>query len=542
MRERKSVVEEMLQKARREFHKKVELGRYLESLQGAELCREDAEKISFFLSNSKLIISFSANGLSLNQDSLFLLSKSLPFSSSLTTLELTENVLAEDSLKHLCFSLKYNKSVKSLLLSNNKIGPEGAAHLAECLKYNCCITQLDLKRNLLGDKGGEKISEMIRKNDSLKVLNLRSNAIGESGGKCIAHELHFNNTLLQLTIFCSNFLETNCMSEKTAKRISNYVSENSSNPERALLRVVVSFFVEEFFGGQKSDPRVRRIVCGKLPKVERTPLEEFFCPKERESLHSWIPPRLWNAKWIGLFPELRNKFERKKQRDSRRQLNQLLSRLLSREKAHVLEREGYIRNERQMAHKQRCMKEKIVSLANILEFNVLRVDQENKEEGFEILEENINEKFFCAKEGCHQLLLKAHLCSKGCLQCLCSQCKSKCEGEKCLLCGKKTVFIRNEPLEEDVGLLRIKCRVCSEEISFAEFKKHPKTEAEHLSLCPGAHEKGGCSPVQRKKAEAWEHENGCVYALRKRLQDLKRQQSSMLKLHKIVLQKLRQLL
>ena len=75
----------------------------------------------------------------------------------------------------LCELLEMNFSLTSINLSGNMITDIGAASLANTLKINSTLTALDLYGNRIGFEGVERLSNALSWNQTLTYLNLESN-------------------------------------------------------------------------------------------------------------------------------------------------------------------------------------------------------------------------------------------------------------------------------------------------------------------------------------------------------------------------------
>ena len=102
-----------------------------------------------------------------------------------TVRNLTLDESLQDGITALAECLKYNKSLTTLDLSYNVIGVDGAAALGECLKCNKLLTTLDLSDNEIVNDGAAALGECLKYNKSLTTLNLGSNKIGDDGAAAL---------------------------------------------------------------------------------------------------------------------------------------------------------------------------------------------------------------------------------------------------------------------------------------------------------------------------------------------------------------------
>ena len=104
--------------------------------------------------------------------SLGALSLALRVNTSLTYLDLSENLIDDEGANSLSEALRVNTSLTSLVLRCNLIGEEGAIFLSEALRVNSSLTSLDLSYNSIDDKGAISLAEALRVNTSLTSLDL----------------------------------------------------------------------------------------------------------------------------------------------------------------------------------------------------------------------------------------------------------------------------------------------------------------------------------------------------------------------------------
>ena len=80
------------------------------------------------------------------------------------------------------------------------VDDEGATHIAVLLRENTTITSVDLSDNVVEADGARQLSEALRSNASITSLVLRANSIGESGAQALADMLLVNTTLTELDV------------------------------------------------------------------------------------------------------------------------------------------------------------------------------------------------------------------------------------------------------------------------------------------------------------------------------------------------------
>ncbi|KAK5809251.1 hypothetical protein F5H01DRAFT_394807 [Linnemannia elongata] len=151
-----------------------------------------------------------------------LLAEALKTNSTLTTLNLENNLIGFDGAKALAEALKTNKALTTLNLRLNSIGSYGAMALAEALKTNKTLTTLNLVGNSIGSDGAKALAEALKTSKNLTTLNLESNSIGDDGAKALATAFKINSTLTTLN------LERNSVGDDGAKALTDALKTNST--------------------------------------------------------------------------------------------------------------------------------------------------------------------------------------------------------------------------------------------------------------------------------------------------------------------------
>ena len=157
-----------------------------------------------FLSQA-LATNSSLNSLNLNSNGIgdsgaTFLSQALATNSSLTSLDLSWNSIDDSGATSLSRALTVNSSLTSLGLSNDSIGPSGATSLSQALATNSSLTSLDLCGNRIGASGATSLSQALAGNTSLTSLNLIHNDIGASGATSLFQALATNSSLTSLNL------------------------------------------------------------------------------------------------------------------------------------------------------------------------------------------------------------------------------------------------------------------------------------------------------------------------------------------------------
>ncbi|RLN31817.1 hypothetical protein BBJ28_00022082 [Nothophytophthora sp. Chile5] len=131
------------------------------------------------------------------------LCKTLAFTHSLRSLNLSRNDLDDATGKWLALLLKRNTTLSRLELESNCLGPLAVKDIAEALSGNESLEYLNLESNPLTDdekdfSGVAALGSMLTKNTTLRTLNLWRTRLGSEGGKQLALGLAQNNTLVCL--------------------------------------------------------------------------------------------------------------------------------------------------------------------------------------------------------------------------------------------------------------------------------------------------------------------------------------------------------
>lgn len=119
-------------------------------------------------------------------DFIFPLNNYLAKTTTLTSLNLSNNLLGENGIDYISEGLIENKSIMTLDLSYNGIESKGGEFLKEILEKNTRLITLNLNGNYLKDSGCEKIVQGILGGIKLTYLFLENNTIGDSGATSIS--------------------------------------------------------------------------------------------------------------------------------------------------------------------------------------------------------------------------------------------------------------------------------------------------------------------------------------------------------------------
>ncbi|RNF25074.1 putative paraflagellar rod component [Trypanosoma cruzi] len=111
-----------------------------------------------------------------------------------------EEYYNDASVRLLCQALLLNATVTSLDLSKNIVGDIGVASIAEMLMTNSVITHLNLSDNSISNRGPQRLCAALRTNTSLQELDLSNNAIYDEGVEDFPEMLKYNDRLIRIVL------------------------------------------------------------------------------------------------------------------------------------------------------------------------------------------------------------------------------------------------------------------------------------------------------------------------------------------------------
>jgi hypothetical protein len=151
------------------------------------------------------------------------LGKMISLNSTITSLNLSKNMLFEIGATELTDALKRNHSIASLILQHDKIDSTAAGNaIASLLTDNPRIVKLDLFANRMGSQGAISIIHAIANNESsvMQDLNLGQTAMTEECAAEIVMLLEKNATITKLGV------SQNSLGEKGMKSICDAMMRN----------------------------------------------------------------------------------------------------------------------------------------------------------------------------------------------------------------------------------------------------------------------------------------------------------------------------
>jgi Ran GTPase-activating protein (RanGAP) involved in mRNA processing and transport len=119
---------------------------------------------------------------------------------TLVSLSLASNLFSWTGTRDLIAALGLSSALRSLDLSNNSLGSRGALIVATFLESNTTLTALEMQLNGLANDGVAHLSAALGHNHTLRLLNIGDNAIDATGAHHIASALGANSTLKALYV------------------------------------------------------------------------------------------------------------------------------------------------------------------------------------------------------------------------------------------------------------------------------------------------------------------------------------------------------
>ena len=120
--------------------------------------------------------------------------------SSVTRLNLTENLIGDEGAIAIGEMLQQNTTLQKLYLSFNHIGAAGASAIARALEKNTALTTLDVANNSIHSDGVVELSQALETNTTLSRIYLSQNDVSERGMKTLIRSLEYNSTVVMLSL------------------------------------------------------------------------------------------------------------------------------------------------------------------------------------------------------------------------------------------------------------------------------------------------------------------------------------------------------
>jgi Ran GTPase-activating protein (RanGAP) involved in mRNA processing and transport len=128
---------------------------------------------------------------------------------TLTSLDLSDNLISEDGVVEIAHALEICRTLRSLNLAKNKLSPSNVSGLSEAglralgqaLGKNPALESLDLSHNSIDTSGAVHLALGMKTNTNLQSLDLSNNSqIGDEGAKAFGELLHLNRSLMRLNL------------------------------------------------------------------------------------------------------------------------------------------------------------------------------------------------------------------------------------------------------------------------------------------------------------------------------------------------------
>ncbi|KAG5464274.1 hypothetical protein LSCM1_00455 [Leishmania martiniquensis] len=118
------------------------------------------------------------------------------------SLDFSDNgvTLNDDAVWILAQALRLNTSVRRLNLSHNSFGDTGASYLADCIGTNRTLVELDLSSCAIGNRGARNLCAALATNQALRTVDLSDNMIDADSLSGLLLVLRQNNTLRELKL------------------------------------------------------------------------------------------------------------------------------------------------------------------------------------------------------------------------------------------------------------------------------------------------------------------------------------------------------
>jgi len=150
------------------------------------------------------------------------LAAALAKNTTITTIDLSRNVIGVEGAKSLADVLAKNTTITNIDLSRNVIGVEGAESLAAALAENTTITNINLSHNHIGPEDAKSLASALAKNTTIININLSYNNIGAEGAKSLAAALAKNTTITTICLGHSN------IGAEGAKSLADTLASNTT--------------------------------------------------------------------------------------------------------------------------------------------------------------------------------------------------------------------------------------------------------------------------------------------------------------------------
>ena len=137
--------------------------------------------VSKSLKSTSTLLTLNLSNNQITDSGMKCLSEALAVNTTLQSLDISYNIISDDGILFISESLKLNESLHELILSKNNITDGGAKLLAEAIQINTALQELNISRNCISKEGVMRILEACIKNNSLQKLVSTHNSLSKSG-------------------------------------------------------------------------------------------------------------------------------------------------------------------------------------------------------------------------------------------------------------------------------------------------------------------------------------------------------------------------
>ena len=113
--------------------------------------------------------------------------------STLTRIDLGDNLIGDEGAIAICEALALNESVRRLVLKGNQLSDDGVKGIVDALMSNRHLRDLDLHDNEITPKGAEHLRRLLQRTHHLETLLVGSNSLGNEGVKHLCKGIRKNH-------------------------------------------------------------------------------------------------------------------------------------------------------------------------------------------------------------------------------------------------------------------------------------------------------------------------------------------------------------
>ena len=148
--------------------------------------------ISNSLKSTSTLLTLNLSNNQITDSGIKYLSEALAINTTLQRLDMSYNIISDDGILYISDSLKLNESLHELILTKNNITNVGAKSLAEAIQVNTALQVLNISKNWISKEGVMRMLEACTKNKSLQKLVSTHNVLSKSALDAINEYLELN--------------------------------------------------------------------------------------------------------------------------------------------------------------------------------------------------------------------------------------------------------------------------------------------------------------------------------------------------------------